>query len=211
MKKLKAGTIVAMIIFVVVIILAILLTTLAKTARPPEPAPGTGEGELPIEEIIPEEIGEGKAVLRLDGAAAARMIAQSLPDDAPFEDISVVFSEPNDMSVYCTAVTERLSGYLPADLPADLPGAVKAGLKLLPDRCDFSADLSLFSDGVGGITAKLGAVAIGSLSLGAEIMPAYFSEAISTAISDAIRAQGIAIERISILDGMLEVEGSYIK
>ena len=207
MKKLKAGTIVAMIIFVVVIILAILLTTLAKTARPPEPAPGTGEGELPIEEIIPEEIGEGKAILRLDGAAAGGMIAQSLPDDAPFEDISVVFSEPNDMSIYCTAVTERLSGYL----PADLPGAVKAGLKLLPDRCDFSADLSLFSDGVGGITAKLGAVAIGSISLGAEIMPAYFSEAISAAISDAIRAQGIAIERISISDGMLEVEGGYIK
>jgi len=204
-------------IFALIIIAAIVATVVINRNKSKNEAlPNEGETtevnpdeeeQYPNEPNVPSEPNEsGRISLYYDNAGASKLFTDNIPGDIPISDVEISFYEPSGVYIDATVEPGKLADYAEGR-GAESAAALKAALKLLPESAELTADMAILSDGQGGVCVEPIALEVGGVSVDRSLIPRELVDAISRALSDGIKAEGLSVERITVTDSAMEIIG----
>lgn len=170
-------------------------------------------GDVPsVPTAAPEETdaaGESGApsapsVVRLRAEEVSAILAASLPEDFPFEVISIAFSG-RQATVNGKAGRDGLIRYL-EEGGAQLTSLMRAALGVLPEKTDVVLVMELPESESGAVRLVPVTVSVGGIGLDADLIPASLTDALDKAIDGALDRYGSAVRRVYIDGGELVVE-----
>lgn len=221
-QRRKNAVIGYVLMFTVIIMAAVLFKTIVSLNKDSDESP-SAEGENitnaasdPSAPVKPVQLepsgpdGSGRVSIHLDNIAATDLFNSNIPENLPISKAQISFYEPSGAFVDAVVSTSDLIAYAEAK-GASGTDALRLALKVLPASADMTADITVFSDGKGGISVEPVAIEIGGFNIPENMIPRPLVDAISKALSDSMHSAGVTVDRITITDSAIEIEGLPVK